>query len=44
MTAAMLKSMLSSGRSAATGKPQHVVQHADVGPGITACPGGDFAT
>lgn len=45
MTEAMLKSVLNSGRSAMAGTPQHVVPtQADVGPGVTAYPGGNFVT
>ena len=43
MTSAMLKSVLASSRSVIKGGPQHVVPtQADVGPNVTAYPGGDF--
>lgn len=43
MTEAMLKSVLNSGRTVWTGRPQHVLPtQAEIGPGITAYPGGDF--
>ncbi|WP_071288555.1 vWA domain-containing protein [Mycolicibacterium llatzerense] len=45
MTKAMLTSILSSGRSAAAGKPQHLLPtKADVGPGVSVYAGGDFVT
>ncbi|WP_370500179.1 VWA domain-containing protein [Mycolicibacterium sp. jd] len=45
MARAMLMSVLASGRSAAAGQPQHMVPtQADVGPGVTAYPGGDFVS
>jgi uncharacterized protein YegL len=43
MTEAMLKSVLKSGNSVLRGTPMHVLPtQAELGPGVTAYPGGDF--
>jgi uncharacterized protein YegL len=45
MTKGMLASVLKSGRSVPTGRPQHVLPtQADVGTAVTVYPGGDFVS
>jgi uncharacterized protein YegL len=45
MTDAMLKSVVSSGRTALIGTPQHQLPtQRELGPGVTAYPGGDYVT